>query len=393
MPGPLEGIRILDFTRYQQGPFATVLLSDLGAEVLKVEEPTNGDLGRSLGRQSDGFCAYFEAHNRNKRSLTVDLKTDEGREIILKLAAEFDVIADNFRPGVMERLGLGYSALKAVNPLVITANASGFGPEGPRVKEPSFDCIGQAMGGMMIAQGGGPSEGPVQLVAGFADQVGAMIFALGISSAIVARERQGVGQHIDCSLLGTQLAMQSFPITGFLRNNEQRASPQRLSPTFTYYPCADGLYLVLGILDPKWWSGFCRAINRDDLALDDRFDTPKARNLNNKELVAELDTTFSQKVRSDWLSILNEADIPCGPVNDYEAMSKEPQVIDNNYITSLEHPSLGELNVVGTPIHLSETPAFPRSCAPELGQHTEEVLLDFGYSWEDIESFKNAGVI
>ena len=180
MPGPLDGIRILDFTRYQQGPFATVLLSDLGADVLKIEEPKNGDLGRSLGRQSDGFCAYFEAHNRNKRSLTVDLRTDEGREIILKLVPEFDVVTDNFRPDVMRRLGLGHDDLKAVNPKIITANASGFGSEGPRVAEPSFDCIGQAMGGMMIAQGGGPEEPPIQLVAGFADQVGAMIFALGI---------------------------------------------------------------------------------------------------------------------------------------------------------------------------------------------------------------------
>tara|TARA_B100000029_G_scaffold432458_1_gene444661 strand:- start:1495 stop:2676 length:1182 start_codon:yes stop_codon:yes gene_type:complete len=393
MPGPLDGIRILDFTRYQQGPFATVLLSDLGADVLKIEEPKNGDLGRSLGRQSDGFCAYFEAHNRNKRSLTVDLRTDEGREIILKLVPEFDVVTDNFRPDVMRRLGLGHDDLKAVNPKIITANASGFGSEGPRVAEPSFDCIGQAMGGMMIAQGGGPEEPPIQLVAGFADQVGAMIFALGICSAVVARERQGIGQHIDCSLLGTQLAMQSFPITGFLRNREQRSSPQRLSPTFTYYPCSDGLYLVLGILDPKWWAGFCTAINRDDLAMDERFNTPKARNVNNKELVSELDATFLQKKRSDWLSILNQADIPCGPVNDYEAMSREPQVLENKYITSLEHPSLGELDVVGTPIHLSETPAGPHTCAPELGQHTEEILLDIGYSWEDIESFKNTGII
>ena len=393
MAGALDGIRILDFTRYQQGPFATVLLSDLGADVIKVEEPKHGDLGRALGRLPDGFCAYFEAHNRNKRSMTVDLRTPEGREIVMRLVPQVDVVTDNFRPGVMKRLGLDYDALSAINPRIITASASGFGPDGPQASEPSFDVIGQAIGGLMTAQGGGPGEAPVSLVAGFADQVGAMVFALGISAAIVARERQGVGQHVDVSLLGTQLAFQAMGITGFLRTGEQRPSPQRASPTFTYYRCGDGLYLTIGLLDPKWWPAFTKAVGRPELADDERFATPRDRNENRLALLAELDAAFDVRGRDEWLRILKQHDIPSGPVNDYAAMAKEPQVVANEYLTTLEHPSLGSLGVVGSPIRMSKTPAGPRGVAPELGQQTEEILLDLGYTWDDIERFKDAAAI
>ena len=193
MPGPLDGIRILDFTRYQQGPYATVLLSDLGADVIKVEERNNGDLGRSLGLQPDGWCAYFEAHNRNKRSITVDSRKPEGQAILHRLVKDVDVVTDNFRPGVMKRFNLDYATLSVINPKIITASASGFGSEGPDAAEPSFDSIGQAMGGIMINQGGGPGNRPMSVMGGTADQVGAMVFALGICSALLARERTGIG--------------------------------------------------------------------------------------------------------------------------------------------------------------------------------------------------------
>ncbi len=393
MSGALDGVSILDFTRYQQGPFATVLLSDLGADVIKVEEPAHGDLGRSLGLQPDGFCAYFQALNRNKRSLTIDTRTPEGREIIYKLVPDMDVVADNFRLGTMKRFGLDHETLAAINPRIITASASGFGPLGPHAHEPSFDSIGQAMGGVMVAQGGGPGSVPATIIGGMADQVGAMIFALGICAAIAARELHGTGQHVDTSLLGSQLALQGLGLTGFLRQGVQRPSGPRWNPLFTHYPCRDGLYLSLGLLDPKWWPAFCAVIRREDLATDERFAEPHGRTGNRDELIAELELTFGTKPRDEWIALLKGANLPCGPVNDYAAVAKEPQVIANEYLTTLEDPALGEIGIVGTPIQMSETPSGPRSTAPELGQHTEEILLALGYGWDDIERFKDAAVI
>lgn len=393
MEGPLDGIRILDFTRYQQGPYATVMLSDLGADVIKVEERQHGDLGRSLGRQADGWCSYFEAHNRNKRSITVDARKPEGREILYKLIPRVDVVTDNFRPGVMKRLGLDYETLSALNPAIITASASGFGPEGPNTYEPSFDSIGQAMGGIMVNQGGGPDCPPQGLMGGLADQVGAMVFALGVASAVVARERHGIGQHVDVSLLGSQVALQAMQLTGFLRAGVQAPTPQRANATFCHFGASDGKYLTLGILDPKWWPTLCVTIGREDLVTDERFAEPRGRHVNREALLAELDAVFATRPRDEWLKLLKAADVPCGPVNDYAAVACDPQVLVNNYLTTLEHPSLGEVGVVGSPIRMSKSPVGPRHTAPELGQHTEELLLELGYTWDDIDRLKTAEVI
>ncbi|MFN8507566.1 MAG: CoA transferase [Dehalococcoidia bacterium] len=393
MPGPLDGIRILDFTRYQQGPYATVMLSDLGADVLKVEEPARGDLGRSLGLQPDGWCSYFEAHNRNKRSLTVDLRKPDGREIVYKLIPEVDVVADNFRPGTMARYGLDYDSLVKINPAIITASASGFGPKGPHAFDPSFDIIGQGMGGIMSNQGGGPDEPPQSTLSGLADQVGAMVFALGICSAVVAKERQGIGQHVDVSLLGSQVALQALQLTGFLRGERQGPSPQRLNPVFTYFPSADGLYLTIGILDPKWWPNLCQALECPELLTDARFLTARDRQVNRLDLLGELDRAFRLRPREENLRRLKAADVPSGPVHDYLAVSKEQQVLDNEYIVTLPHPSLGPVRVVNSPIRMSRNQVGAQRTAPELGQHTEEVLLALGYDWDKIAAMKEAGTI
>ncbi len=392
MPGPLDGIRILDFTRYQQGPYATVLLSDLGADVIKVEERTNGDLGRSLGLQPDGWCTYFEAHNRNKRSITVDARTQEGRDILCRLVKDVDVVTDNFRPGVMKKLGLDYDSLVQVNPKIITASASGFGPAGDHAADPSFDVIGQGMGGIMVNQGGGPGEAPRGLMGGLADQVGAMVFALGISSALVARERTGIGQHVDASLLGSQVALQAMQVQGYLRTGRQGKTPQRSNPIFAHYECSDGLWLTLGVLDPKWWPKLCNVLDRADLITDPRFD-PAGRMANREALIEELSKAFLKRPRGEWLPLLKQADVPSGPVNDYAAVVEEHQVLANKYVTTMDHPTFGEIRVVGSPIHMSKTEVGPRFPAPQLGEHTEEVLLEVGYTWEDIERLKNNSVI
>ncbi len=393
MPGPLAGIKILDFTRYQQGPYATVMLSDLGADVIKVEEPVNGDLGRSLGLQPDGWCAYFEAHDRNKRSITIDLRKPEGIAVVHKLVAEADVVTDNFRPGVMKRLGLDYDALVKVNPRIITGSASGFGPQGPNTYEPSFDVIGQGMGGIMVNQGGGPGNPPMALMGGLADQVGAMVFALGICAAITARERQGHGQHVDVSLLGSQVALQALQLTGFMRTEYQYPTPQRQTPTFAYFPCSDGKWLTIGILDPKWWPNLCRVLGHEEWATDERFESPKGRFANRIEMLAELDTAFSLKPRDQWLPLLKKADIPSGPVSEYAEVATDPQILANEYITTLEHPNLGPVRVVNSPIRMSKDRVGARFTAPELGQHTEEVLLELGYTWDEIDGLRTAKAI
>ncbi len=393
MTGPLEGIRILDFTRYQQGPYATVMLSDLGADVIKVEERTNGDLGRALGMQPDGWCAYFEAHNRNKRSITVDSRTEKGREIIYKLVPTVDVVCDNFRPGVMKRLGLDYDALSAINPKIITASASGFGPEGPNTYEPSFDIIGQGMGGIMVAQGGGPGCEPVNLIGGFADQVGAMVFALGISSAIIARELHGVGQHVDVSLLGSQIAVQNLSLQVFLRTDKQGNPAKKQNPVFTYYTAGDGKSLTIGLLDPKWWPKLCGVLDREDMLTDERFVTPHDRASNRQDLVDELEKSFLARGRDEWLELMKKADIPCGPVNEYADVASDPQILANRYIEELEHPHLGPIRVPSSPIRMSKHETGARHFAPELGQHTEEVLLDVGYTWDEIAALKDEEVI
>lgn len=393
MAGPLDGIRILDFTRYQQGPYATVMLSDLGADVLKVEERTNGDLGRSLGLQPDGWCAYFEAQNRNKRSITIDSRTEKGRAIIYKLVEEVDVVTDNFRPGVMKKLGLDWDALSKIKPDIITASASGFGSEGPNAYEPSFDIIGQGMGGIMVSSGGGPEHAPISLPGGFADQTGAMVFAFGITTAIIARDRQGIGQHVDVSLLGSQIAMQNLPLQSFLRSGHQGASTQKLNPVFTYYTGSDGKSLTIGLLDPKWWPGLCRVLGREDLLTDERFVAPRDRHQNREELVQELEAAFATQPRDYWIPLLKKADVPCGPVNSYAEVATDPQILANKYIETLEHPYLGSIGVPGSPIRMSKNETGPKRFAPELGANTEEVLLDIGYTWEDIEQLKNEEVI
>ena len=391
--GPLEGIRVLDFTRWQQGPWATVMLGDMGAEIIKLEERTHGDLGRALGRQPDGFCAYFEAHDRNKKSITVDVRRPAGKEIVYKLVERVDVVAHNFRPGVMDRLGFGYEPLKAINPRLIYGSASGFGPQGPLAQRPSYDVIGQAMGGIMVTQGGGPECEPRMVVPGVADQVGAMLFAYGIAMALIARERFGVGQQVDASLYGSQIALQAMQITAALRSGVHPKSRPQGSPVFKPYGCADGRWLAVGVLDPAVFPRLCAAVCRPDLAADARFAEPFARHASADALEKELTEAFLSNTRDHWLERLIAHDVPCAPVQDYVDVGNDPQALANGYITTVAHPNLGALRVVGVPVQLAQTPGSVRAPAPELGQHTEEVLLELGYGWEQIEALKNAQVV
>jgi formyl-CoA transferase len=394
MSGPLDGIRVLDFTIAQQGPYATLLLADMGADVIKVEEPGKGEVGRVLGiDRSTGFSAYFLAINRGKRSLTLDLKSDKGREIALRLALDCDVAVHNFRPGVMDKLGLGYDALSAANPSIVYAEASAFGNRGPLGTKPGNDLLAQAMSGLMSVTGDG--EAPVPAGAALADHIGALTLALGIVSALVHRQRTGQGQRVTTSLLGSMMAAQSWELTHYMMTNELppkagRGHTHLLWQWYTYRT-HDG-WLAIGGVDPTRWQAFCKAIGRDDLVTDDRFDTAGKRIRAREELNALLDKHFSTDTTEKWLQLLESADIFCAPVLDYSQVTAHPQAATNGYIATCEHPKLGATRVVSCPIEFSGSPTDSSRPEPILGAHTPAVLDELGYGGS-VEDLRDAAII
>ena len=389
--GPLAGLKILDFTQFQNGPQATVMLSDMGADVLKIEQPGDGDPGRSLGLRDDGFCGYFETHDRGKRSMSIDLKTPQGKELVMRLAQDADIVTENFRPGVMDRLGVGYEELRKVNPEIIYAQNSGFGVKGPYSDKGCFDIVAQGLSGAMRALGGGATATPEQGPWGLADQVGAMIFAYGISLAVVAKERFGVGQRVDVSQIGAMATLQAPSLVQYLHTGVQGDKFQ--NPVFAAYETLDKKWITIGILTPKWWPGLCLAIERDDLMLDERSSSPFARMDNKEWLSGELAKSFAKLTYEHISKKLNESDVPSAPVHDYEAVSKEPQFWDNDYLIELEHQKFEGHRTVGIPVAFSETPGRVQGPAPEYGNDTEAVLQRLGYTAEQITELKENNVI
>ncbi len=395
MPGPLQGIRVLDFTIAQQGPYATTLMADMGAEVIKIEQPGRGEVGRVLGvERKSGFSAYFLAINRGKRSLTLDVKTEKGREIALRLARDCDVVVHNFRPGVMEKLGLGYEAFKAVNPRIIYASASAFGAKGPLGRKPGNDIVAQAMSGLMSVTGDG--EAPVPAGAAMADHVGALTLALGIVSALLCRERTGAGQAVETSLLGGLLASQSWELTLHMMSGElpPKAGRGHTNLLFQWYTyrTADG-WMAIGGVDPTRWTAFCHAIDQSALELNERYDSAGKRIRARHELNALLDEHFSTRTTAEWVARLEAADIFCAPVLDYAQVTSHEQARANGYITEMQHPKMGPTRVIPCPIDFSETPAASDRPEPRLGEHTEEVLREFGYSDAEIERMREHGAV
>ncbi|MBK7327858.1 MAG: CoA transferase [Dehalococcoidia bacterium] len=386
----LDGIRILDFTRAQQGPFATMLLCDMGAEVIKVEPP-GGEQGRANGLGPDGFSSYFEGHNRGKRSITLDLRVAEAIDIVRRLVPSCDVVVENFRPGVMEAMGLGYERLRLLRPDIILASASAWGRSGPWAERPGYDHVAQALSGVMYEQGEGPGGTPQALIGGFADQIGAMLLAFGVSTALVAREREGIGQHIDGSLIGGMVAMQSKQIMEFLRTGKQTGFERRRAATYTNYECGDGRHIAIAAQDQKYWERLCEALDEGWLKDDERFASPFPRARNKDALVGELDRIFRKRPMAEWLEPLAAAGVPHAPVLDYAGMSEHPQYWANEYLVEIETPHLGRLRVPGAPVRMSATPPRVDSAGPILGADTEDILLAAGYDWDEIAAFKECG--
>ncbi|MCH8994243.1 MAG: CoA transferase [Chloroflexi bacterium] len=393
--GPLEGVRVLDFTVFQQGPQASLVFADMGAHVIKVEAPQFGDLGRVVGSVGEErFSPYFLAHNRGKRSMCLNLKNAEAVSICLDLAAKTDVAIHNFRPGVMERLGLGYEEMRARNETIIYGHASGWGPEGPRAKHPAFDLAAQAQGGI-VGVTGEPGGFPLPAGAAIADYVGALNLATAVISALYARERTGKGQRIDTSLLGGQIAMQAWEIQYFMAHGwvGKAGRGHHYIPTIWRVFKTEDSYVVVGGLPENRWPAFCQAVGKPELEHDPRFANYFDRMAHLADIYAILDDVFPTKSTEEWMALLAEADCICAPVANYEDLVNDPQVRANDYIVEVDHPTRGRISVVGPPWHFSETPTEVAAAAPELGQHTEAILQELSYSWEQIEALREQGVL
>lgn len=403
MTMPLDGIRVIDWTIWQQGPVCSLMLGDLGADVVKIEERVGGDPGRGMMRSAGIDLTgrpnfYFEANNRNKRSLAVDLKKPDGVRIVHDLVRGADVFVQNFRKGVADRLGLGAATLRALNPRLIYASATGYGPDGPESADPSFDYLGLARSGIMLSAGE-PDHPPLAIAGGIADQMGAVMLAYGVLAALLARDKTGEGQEVDASHLGSMAWLQGLGLSArtMLGNAIPRQSRRYASnPLWNHYQCADGEWLALGMLQgDRYWADLCRAIGIPDAGTDERFNSNLQRMFNAGDCVAQLDAVFATRPRAEWLPILRQGgDFIFCIVNSVNDLPDDPQVRANDYVTTIEHPAFGPTDVVGVPVRLSATPGSIRRVAPEFGQHTEEILVEtLGYSWEDVGRLKDAEVI
>jgi crotonobetainyl-CoA:carnitine CoA-transferase CaiB-like acyl-CoA transferase len=394
---PLSGLRVLDVTIWQQGPYSTAMLADFGADVIKIEGPDSPDPGRGLtaGGLPGKLNGYFETNNRNKRGIVIDLKHPEGREVLLKLAETADVIVSNMRLGVLDRLGLSYEDVKARNPKIIYAVGSGYGPKGPHAQWPAMDTLGQARSGMMMMVGA-PDQPPTFSTVNTADQVGGMMLSYGILLALWHRARTGEGQRVDGSLLGGQIVLQAHHIATSLINETvpERRFRSDAAPLWNSYKCRDGRYLTLSMAQfGRWWPNFAAAMGLERLAEDERFCTVQAMLTNRVELVAILDEVFATRDQWDWVNDLCEKGLAVAPVQDYGQLEDDPQVVANRYIQTVPHPSGQTLKLVAPAIELETTPGTFRRVAPEFGEHTEEILIEAGYDWDQIGHLREVGAV
>lgn len=403
MARPLDGTRVIDWTIWQQGPVASMMLADLGADVIKLEEREAGDPGRGVLRASGVDLSalpnfYFEAHNRGKRSLTLDLKKPEARAVVERLVAKSDVFVQNFRPGAAERLGLDYASLRRHNHRLIYASGSGFGRHGPDAKRPCMDYLGLARSGIMNAVGE-PDGPPLAVQGAIADQMAGTMLAFGVVTALLDRERTGVGQEVDVSLLGAMSWLQGLSVASRLMLGSEMPRFSRgaaFNPLWNHYRCADGRWIAFAMAQAdRWWKDFTAALGRAELAEDERFGTLLQRGVNATALIAILDEIFATRASDDWAKQLDASgDFIYTLVNKVSDLPDDPQIRANGLIASVEHPNHGPLEMLNLPMAFSESPGEIRAGAPELGQHTEQVLVeDLGYSWEEITALREGQVI
>ena len=394
--GPLSGIRVLDLSRVLAGPFCSLILADLGAEVIKVEEIGGGDQTRTIPPFVNGQSHYFLAINRNKRSVALDARTPQGRDVLLKLVKRCDVVLENFRPGVMDRLGLGYDKLKEINPAIVVCSISGFGASSPMRDKPSFDLVTQALSGVMSINGY-PDGPPTKLGIPLGDIGGGLWAAIGVLAALNERHATGSGSRIDLSLLEGLMGLLGYLAEIHLVTGK---SPGRMGNShhnivpYGLMPVKDG-HIVLALHVGGFWRNFCRAIGREDLITDARFRTVKDRHANRVELERQIGEIMMTRTVAEWQKILDAADVPHGPVNSIGEALNQPAVVASGFVRETQHPTAGPVKLVGSPLRFpgryDECPLDP---PPLLGEHTRDVLRSLaGLEEPEIDRLVAAGIV
>jgi formyl-CoA transferase len=390
----LEGIRVIDFTQAMAAPFATMNLADMGADVIKIEPPGTGEPTRELSSVTrNGHSATFMTMNRDKRGLTVDLKRPEGVAVVTRLAATADVFVQNYRPGVAERLGLGWEALSAVNPRLIYCSVSGFGATGPYAARGGYDLIAQGMSGIISVTG--EEDAPAKSGVPISDLCAGLFAAYGILCALEHRERTGLGQFVDTSLLEAAMALTAWESTEYWvtgRAPRPLGSAHRLTAPYQAIRASDG-YLNVGANNDKLFEAFCRAIGRPDLVEDERFAGRSGRMAHRAALIEAIEKTTMGETRAYWLERLDRAGVPAGPINSYAEALADPHALAREMVVDLVHPGAGPIKALGIPVKLSDTPGAVDRPAPLLGQHTSEILTELGYTEVEQRALRDAGAV
>lgn len=394
--GPLQGMTVIELCHHMAGPTCGLMLADMGADVIKVEKIKGGDdTRRNLPPDINGEAAAFMMMNRNKRGVVIDLKTEEGAEVLRKLVAKADVLTENFRPGVLDRLGLGYDALKAINPGLIYASISGFGRTGPYAKRGGFDLVAQGMSGLMSITGERPDGPPVKVGAPVCDITAGLLLALGVCAAYSHRLKTGEGQRLDTSLMEAGITHTYWQSAiAFATGVAPRAmgSAHPLNAPYQAVSTADG-YINIAANTGPFWTGMLDMIGAPQLADDPRFRTNGDRMANLKELEAELNARFVSRTSAEWLAEFEARGIPAGPIFDVLEMHRDPQTIARNMVPTTEHPVAGTVQTIGLPIKFESTPGQVATPSPLFGQHTADVLAELGYGDDDIAAMAEKGAV
>jgi CoA:oxalate CoA-transferase len=399
---PLSGIRVLDLGRHLAGPTCAQFLGDLGADVIKIENPVRGEDGRAAGPpffdengpSVSGESAFFLSANRNKRSLAMEIKTPEGRALFRRLAETADVVVENFRPGVMDALGIGYAAISERNPRIIYASLSGFGADGPFAGRPGLDNIIQGFSGLMSVTGFEGGE-PVRVGIPVADLFTGLVGAYGVLAALMARERTGRGQQVETSLLESMVGMLGFQAVRYLNGAgvpPPAGNHHPINAPYGAYRTKDGR-VILGATGDKRWNAFCNVVGAPEWLDDPRFATNGGRFAHNAELSELINDKLQAHTSDEWEEILNAHGIPCGPIYNMEQSLEHPQIRHREMVVERPHPTMGSVRMLGLPVKLSETPGAIYRTPPLFGQHTDEVLREIGVTEAELEQLRASGAI